>query len=292
MTKDQADEIRYAIVKGRQHLEAKIRSQAPTIAQRATGSGAASSSGQQLPNTPRRSPSRNPPVRNPMLNIAPGVPSPRTPLGNPAVTRGAAPAVTRGAANRVCSDRNDPFALVVQRHRDEQARAAPSFGQNPNVDFRLMDQSALGNPIPPLRDASPIEMPPGEWVSGRLRDAAAARAAAAALPYADDRSTNRQALAAARARPIVPAERRQASPVRYAERERSLPPRREAARRSPSRTIVHPENPRLVWSLLENKRIFRSQDDSKYRGARSRSPPRQVRDPREDFYRKTWRLII
>ena len=120
MTKEQADEIRHAIVKGRPHLEAKMKSQKRSNVPGASGSGAASSSGMQRPHTPRRSPSRNPPVRNPLLPNAQRVPSPRTP--------------PRGAAKRVRSDR-DPFAPTVQRQRDEQARAVPSYGHNPTVDF-------------------------------------------------------------------------------------------------------------------------------------------------------------
>ena len=281
MTKEQLDEIRYAIVKGRPHLDAKMKSETPPVALATTGSGDVSSSGLRYQDSPRRSPSHNPPVRNPILSEAQGVPSPRTPL--------------RGAAKRVRSDRrnDDPFAPTVQRHRDEQARAAPSYGRNPNVDFRLVDRPAWHNPASPERAVPPIEVLPGEWVPGRVRDAAAraeaARAAAAALPYADDRRRNLPVAAVARPRPIVPPERPRAVPVVYADRDRSLPPRREASRRSPGRSLVHPENPRLVWSYLGNRWVHRLQDDSEYRGARSRSPsPRQVRDPHDDPYRVTW----
>ena len=49
--------------------------------------------------------------------------------------------------------------------------------------------------------------PPGEWVPGRERDAAAraeaACAAAAALPYVDSRRRNLPVAAAARARPTA-----------------------------------------------------------------------------------------
>ena len=156
-----------------------------------------------------------------------------------------------------------------------------------------MDRPAWHNPVSPERAVPPIEVPPGEWVPGRVRDAAAraeaARAAAAALPYADDRRMNLPVAAAARARPIVPPGRPRAVPVVYADRDQSLPPRREASRRSPGRSLVHLENPRLVWSYLENGWVHRPQDDSGYRGARSRSPPpRQIRDPRDDPYKVTW----
>ena len=280
MTKKQVDEIRHAIVKGRPHLEAKMKSGMPPVAVAATGSGGASSSGLQYGEGPRRSPSRNPPVRSPVVFEAQGVPPPRT---------------HRGAAKRVFSDRggDNPFAPTVQRHRDEQARAAPSFRRNPNVDARLRDRPAWGNPSAPPRVVPAMGAPPGEWVPGRERDAAAraeaARAAAAALPYADNRRRNLPVAAAARARPTVAPERPRADPVVYADRERSLPPRREPSRGPPGRPLVHPENPRYVWSFLENKWVLRDEDDSTYRGARSRSPPpRQNQDPRDDPYRVTW----
>ena len=61
MTKEQVDEIRYAIVKGRPHLDAKMKSETPPFALATTGSGDASSSGLRYRDMPRRSPSRNPP---------------------------------------------------------------------------------------------------------------------------------------------------------------------------------------------------------------------------------------
>ena len=200
-------------------------------------------------------------MRNPLLPNAQSFPPPRTPPGNLPVPR--------GAATRVRSDRrnDDPFAPTVQRHRDEQARAVPSYGHNPTVDVRLGDRPAWGNPNLPARAVSPIEVPPGDWVPGRVR-AAAVRAAAAALPYADGRSMIRPAAAAPKARPMVPAGRPRARPVVYAEQDRSLPPRREVARRSPGRPVVHPENNRFLWSYLEKNgylalrtlRSFREQD--------------------------------
>ena len=208
MTKKQVDEIRHAIVKGRPHLEAKMKSGTPPVALAATGSGGASSSGFQCREGPRRSPSRNPPVRSPVAFEAQGVPPPRTPH--------------RGAAKRVFSDRgsDDPFAPTVQRHRDEQAKAAPSFRRNPNVDARLRDRPAWNIPSTPPRVVPALGAPPGEWVPGRGRDAAAraeaARAAAAALPYADNRRRNLPVAAAARARPTVAPERPRADPVVYA----------------------------------------------------------------------------
>ena len=127
MTKKQVDEIRHAIVKGRPHLEAKMKSETPPVAVAATRSGGASSSGLQYRDGPRRSPSRNPPVRSPVVFEAQGVQPPRTPH--------------RGATKRVFSDRgsDDPFAHTVQRHRDEQAKAAPSFGRDADVDVCLRD---------------------------------------------------------------------------------------------------------------------------------------------------------
>ena len=232
MTKKQVDEIRHAIVKGRPHLEVKMKSGTPPVALAATGLGGASSSGLQYREGPRRSPSRNPPVRSPIVIEAQGVQPPRTPH--------------RGATKRVFSDRgsDDPFAPTVQRHRDEQARAAPSFGRNPNVDVGLRDRPACPRVVPAMGT------PPGEWAPGRERDAAAraeaARAAAAALPYADNRRRNLPAAAAARARPTVAPERPRANPVVYANRERSLPPRRDPSRRPQGRLLVHPENPRYV----------------------------------------------
>ena len=102
MTKEQVDEIRYAIVKGRPHLEAKMKSDTPPVALAATGSSGGSSSGHRYRDVPRRSPSRNPPVHSPVAFEAQGVPSPRTPH--------------RGAAKRVHSDRgsDDPFALLLR----------------------------------------------------------------------------------------------------------------------------------------------------------------------------------
>ena len=169
-----------------------------------------------------------------------------------------------------------------------------TYGRNPNIDARLMDRPAWHNPTSPPRVVPAMEVPPGEWVPGRERDAAAraeaAGAAAAALPYADNRRRNLPVAAAARPRPIVPQERPRAAPVVYADRDRSLPPRGEPSRGPPGRTLVHPENPRYVWSYLENRWVPRDEDDSTYRGVRSRSPPpRQNRDLRDDPYRVTWR---
>ena len=155
------------------------------------------------------------------------------------------------------SDRgsDDPFAPTVQRHRDEQARAAPSFGRNPNVDARLRGRPAWNIPSTPPRVVPAMGAPPGEWVPGRERDAAAraeaARAAAAALPYADNRRRNLLVAAAASARPTVAPERPRADPVVHANRERTLPPRREPFRGPQGRLLVHPENPRYVRSFLE-----------------------------------------
>ena len=223
MTKEQVDEIRHAIVKGMPHLEKKIKSETPPVAVAAKGSSGASSSGLQYRDVLMRTPSRNPPVRNLVAFEARGIQLPMAPH--------------RGAMKRVFSDRgsDDPFAPTVQKHRDEQAKAAPSIGRNPNVDVRYRDRpaGAISSTLPRVVPA--IGTPPGGWVPGRERDAAAraeaARAAAAALPYADDRRRNLPVAAAARARPIVAQELPRADSVAFiASRERSLPPRREPSR--------------------------------------------------------------
>ena len=123
-----------------------------------------------------------------------------------------------------------------------------------------------------------------------LLSAEAARAAAAALPYADNRRRNLPVAAAARARHMVAPEPPGADSVTFlADRERSLPPRREPSRGPQGGLLVHPENPRYVWSFLEKMWVPREETDSTYRGARSRSPPpRQNRDPCDDPYRMTW----
>ena len=236
MTKEQVDEIRHAIVKGRPHLEAKMKSETPPVAVAATGSSGASSSGLQYRDTPRRSPSRNPPVRSPVAFEAQGVQPPIAPH--------------RGATQRVFSERgsDDPFAPTVQKHRDEQAKAAPPIGRNPNVDVRYRDRPAWAISSTPPRVVPAIGAPPGDWAPGKERDAAAraeaARAAAAALQYADNRRRNIPVVAAARARPTVAPERPRADPVVYGNRERSLPPRREPSRGPQGGLLVHPENPR------------------------------------------------
>ena len=146
-----------------------------------------------------------------------------------------------------------------------------------------MDRPTGASPNIPTRAVSPIEAPPGDWVPGRIR------AAAAALSYADGRSMIRTAAVAPKAIPVVYAERPKARPVVYAEQYRSLPPRREEVHRSPSssRPVVHPENDRLVWSYLEKRWIPKV--DPTPQGGRSRSPPpRQSRDPRDDPYRVRW----
>ena len=150
------------------------------------------------------------------------------------------------------------------------------LGPLPHTGPTLMLMPAWGTGLPGIRNPTSlprvvpaIEVPPREWVPGRDRDAAAraeaARAAAAALPYADNRRRNLPVAAAARPRPIVPPERPRAAPVVCADRERSLPPRREPSRGPPGRPLVHPENPRYVWSFLENKWVPRDEDDSVYR---------------------------
>ena len=147
----------------------------------------------------------------------------------------------------------------------------------------MRDRPAWDNPSAPPRVVPAMGAPPGEWVPGRERDAAAA------LPYADNRGRNLPVAAAARARPTAAPERPRAAPVVYADRERSLPPRRSPSRGPPGKPLAHPENPRYVLSFLENKWVPRDEDYSTHRGARSRSPPpRQNRDPRDDPYRVTW----
>ena len=296
LTKEQTAEIKHAIIKGRSHKAAlelfhqKQKSQNPPNVPGASGLGTASSSGIRLPHAPRRSSSRNPPMREPPVPKAPRDPSLRTPPGDPQAPRGSAKRDRSGRRS------DDPFSPTVQRIREEQAKAAPSYGRNPNVDFRLMDRPTGASPNIPTRAVSPIEAPPGDWVPGRIR------AAAAALPYADGRSMIRTAAVAPKARPVVYAERPRARPVVYAERpkarpvvyaeqDRSLPPRREKVHRSPSRSrpVVHPESDRLVWLYFEQRWIPRIQVDPNPQGGRSTSPPpKQFRDPRDDPYRKCW----
>ena len=273
MTKEQVDEIRHAIIKGRLHLAKKLKSETPPVAVAAKGPSGASSSGLRYQDVPRRTPSRNPPVRE--------------------------PAPYQGAMKRVFSDRgsDDPFAPTVRRHREEQAKAAPSVRRNPNVDVRYGDRPTRATSSTPPRVVPALGTPPGDWVPGIERDTAAARAkaaraAAAALPYADDRRRNPPAAAAAaRVRPIVAPEPPRADSVAFiATRERSLPPRREPSRGPQRKLTVHPESPRFVWPYLQKMWVPREESaETTYRGARSRSPPpRQDRDPRGDPYRMTW----
>ena len=248
MTKEQVDEIRHAIKKGRPHLAKKLQSETPPVAVATTGPRGASSSGLRCPEGIRRVPSRNPPVRE--------------------------PAPHQGAVKRVFSDRgsDDPFAPTVRRHREEQAKAAPSVRRNPNVDVRYGDMPpARVTSSPPPRAVPMIGTPPGDWIPGVERKTAAARAkaaraAAAALPYADDRRRD---------------------PPAFAVRERSLPPRRGPSRGPPEELSVHPDNPLYVWSHLQKMWVLREEPAAMtYRGARSRSPP--PRHDRDDQYRVTW----
>ena len=125
--------------------------------------GAASSSGIRLPHTLRRSPSNNPPMRDPPVPKAPSVPFLRTPPGDPQAPRGSAKRVRSGRRS------DDTFAPTVQKVREEQAKAAPSYGRNPDVDVRLMDRPTGASPNIPTRAVSPIGAPPGDWVPGRIR---------------------------------------------------------------------------------------------------------------------------
>ena len=243
MTKEQVDEIRHAIKKGRPHLAKKLQSEAPPVAVATTGPSGASSSGLRYPEGIRRVPSRNPPVRE--------------------------PAPYQGAMKRVFSDRgsDDPFAPTVRRHREEQAKAAPSVRRNPNVDVRYGDRPTRVTSSPPPRAVPILGTPLGDWIPGVERKTAAARAkaaraAAAALPYADDRRRDPPAVAA---------------------RDRSLPPRRGPSRGPPEELLVHPDNPRFAWSHLQKMWFPREEPaEMTYRGARSRSPP--PRHGRDDQY--------
>ena len=232
MTKEQVDESRHAIVKGRPYLAKKLKSETPPVAVEAKGPRGASSSGPQYKEVPRRTSSRNPPVRD--------------------------SAPYQGATERAFSDRgsDDPFAPTVRRHRDEQAKAAPSIRRNPNVDVRFGDRPTRATSSTPPRVAPALGTAPGDWVPGIERDAAArakaarAAAATAALPYADDRRRNPPVAAAATVRPIVAPEPPRADSVAFiATRETSLPPRREPSRGPQRELTVHPENPRFVWLL-------------------------------------------
>ena len=278
MTKEQVDEIKHAIVKGRPHLARKLKSETPPIAVAATGPSGASSSGLRYPNVPSRTPSRNPPMHG--------------------------SASYQGAVKRAFSDRGsaDPFAPTVQKHRQEQAKAAPTVRRNPNVDVRYGDGFARATPSIPPSVVPIIGTPPGDWTPGKERNAAAraqavaakARAAAAALLYADDRRRNPPIAAVARVRPTISQDPPRADSVAYiATRQRSFPPRREPSRGARSELIFHPENPRFVWSHLEQTWVAHDgSTETTYRGTRSRSPPprpgRDPRDPRDDPYRVTW----
>ena len=261
MTKEQVDDVKRAIIKGRPHLARKLKSDTPTVAVAVEGQSGASSSEQRYPNVPSRVPSRNPPMRG--------------------------SASHQGAVKRAFSDGSvDPFAPTVQRHRQEQAKAVPSVRRNPNVDVRYADGSVGVTPsIPP--SVPIIGTPPGEWIPEKERNAAAraqavaakARAAAAALPWADDRRRNPSLAAVARVRPTIPPDP-----------PRSFPPRREPSRGERSALIFHPGNPHFVWSHLEQTWVaHEGTTETAYRGTRSRSPPpRPERDPRDDPYRVTW----
>ena len=196
-------------------------------------------------------------------------------------------AAHQSALKRAFSDKGiaDPFAPTVQKHRQEQARAAPSVRRNPIVDVRYAADGSVEVPpsIPP--GVPIIGTPPGERIPGEHSKSAAhaqaaaarARAAAAELPWADDRSRNPSVAAVARVRPAIPPDP-----------PRSFPPRREPSRGERSTLTFHPENPRFVWSDLEQTWVdHEGSTEATYRGTRSRSrPPRPDRDP-PDPYRVT-----
>ena len=143
-------------------------------------------------------------------------------------------------------------------------RLPPSIRRNPNVDVRYGDRPTRATSITPPRVVPALGTPPGDWVPGVERDTAAARAkaaraAAAALPYADGRRRNPPAAAAARVRPIVAPEPPRADSVAFiAAREKSLPPRREPSRGPQRELMVHPENP--GWSYLQKMWVLSSED--------------------------------
>ena len=141
--KEQVDEIKRAIVKGRPHLAKKLKSDTPPVAVAATGSSGASSSGQRYPNVPSRALSRNPPMRG--------------------------SASHQGAVKRAFPDEGNtgPFAPAVQKHRLEQARAAPTVRRNPNVDVRYGDGFARATPSIPPNVVPIIGTPPGDWIPER-----------------------------------------------------------------------------------------------------------------------------
>ena len=151
-------------------------------------------------------------------------------------------------------------------------RLPPSIRRNPNVDVRYGDRPTRATSSTPPRVVPALGTPPGDWVPGIERDAAArakaARAAAAALPYANDRRRNPPVAAAARVRPIVAPEPPRADSVAFiAARERSLPPRREPSRGAQRELMVHPENPRFVWSYLQKMWVPREESaEPTYRG--------------------------
>ena len=276
MTKEQVDEIKRAIVKGRPHFIKKLQSNTPPVAIAATGSSGASSYKERYTNVPSRAPSRNPTMRG--------------------------SASHQGAVKRAFPGEGgaDPFAPTVQEHLLEQARAAPIMRRNPNVDYRYEDwvAGAIPTNVVPI-----IGTPPGEWIPERERNAAAraqavanakaakARAAVAALSYSDDRRKFSPVAAVARVLPTIHQDPPRADSVaRIATRQGNLPPRREPSRGAREELEFHPDNPRFVWSRLGRKWVAHDgPTEMTSRGTRSRTPSRRPdRDPRGDPYRMTW----
>ena len=278
MTKEQTDQIKRAIVKGRSHAIKKL----------ASGSGG--SSYKEPYKRPMRAPSRNPTVQG------------------PASYQGA---VTRAFPNEVVTD---PFAPIVQEHRathTSRRNTNVDFRIEDGAVGAIPPRgSILGTPpgewVPGAhrRTASERDKAAAHHKAARAKAvaqavAAKARAAAAALLYADDRRRDPPVAADATVRPTISQEPPRDDSVAFiatsqaayiATSQRSFSPRREPSRGARSDLIFHPQNPCFVWSHLEQAWVAHDgSTETTYRGARSRSPPpRPDRDPRDGQYRVTW----
>ena len=242
LSDEQVAEIKHAIIKGRPHKAKKeevyahraIMTGQPNVIE-TTGPTAASTSGQRYHAPPKHAPP------------APLAQSHVASQGANPVARGAAKRVRSGTRslvpqNSIGASAQDPFLPIVQRERNE---GFVPIRRNPNADIRLQHNPVRNSPNIPARSMSPVRNPPGQWVPpGRIQDPRNIRAAAAALPWADDRGRGDL-------RALMLYERVPAAPVDYEQ---------------------------AVWSHLERAWVYPFQiytPDGEYcpRPERSRSPP-------------------
>ena len=184
LTADQTAELRYAIVKYRQHQakydESKAKKAVPTISSTAPhhtatiaeGAGSSSSGIARVP-FPQRT--HSVPQRNPAHPYDGQLPTPfvfpqgPAPVGRPKRVRD-----DRSVSRSTGQTNDDPFIAIVQRARGPAA-PAPTYVPNRYRDIRLDDQTRSPSPVRAPTVDHPSVKPTDKQLWADMRLAAAAR---------------------------------------------------------------------------------------------------------------------